>query len=311
VATRPDKRPHRWCDGLPAVTVEIDCGGQRHRITWRRGKLVLEDHDLLAERSLAALGSSRPPVCVEVLDAWRRTRATELLWDFPIDDRPLPPDEIVRRRRRDEEESLRVAQFASVASTPAVVRREFERRAAAELARDKRMWDMALIDSLPAALRMALAASVIVTVKRRWHDEEYRRRHVDRLERTLLVLANPLLERSARRWRRSLKPQAIFRVESRLLAPGEPASCSASVGPTGASASLSLPVSWFLDVWARGIALVDECFVLGLGDRTPDATSLRVVAVRWERDRSGASRPVQVPAIARRRCDGEWSLHWA
>jgi len=45
----------RWFDDRPEVTAEIGCGRQR-RIAWRRGKLVLEDHDLLAERSLTALG---------------------------------------------------------------------------------------------------------------------------------------------------------------------------------------------------------------------------------------------------------------
>ena len=60
----------RWYDRLAAATAEIDCGGAQHRITWRRGKLVLEDHDVLSERSLVALGS-KPPRCLEVLDAWR------------------------------------------------------------------------------------------------------------------------------------------------------------------------------------------------------------------------------------------------
>ena len=47
----------RWCDDLGPAWAIVDCGGERHAIAWRRGKLVLEDHDLLAERSLLALGA--------------------------------------------------------------------------------------------------------------------------------------------------------------------------------------------------------------------------------------------------------------
>ena len=46
------------------------CGGAEHRITWRRGKLVLEDHDLRAEEAMSALGASWPE-CLRVLQRWR------------------------------------------------------------------------------------------------------------------------------------------------------------------------------------------------------------------------------------------------
>ena len=40
-------------------------------MTWRRGKLVLVDHDLAAEEAAVALGSPPPP-CVDVLRMWRQ-----------------------------------------------------------------------------------------------------------------------------------------------------------------------------------------------------------------------------------------------
>lgn len=62
--------PGRWCDRVPPATAIVDCGGERHRVTWRRGKIVLEDHDLDAERTLVLLGGA-PCACLTVLDLWR------------------------------------------------------------------------------------------------------------------------------------------------------------------------------------------------------------------------------------------------
>jgi hypothetical protein len=59
-----------WQLGVPPATVEVDCGGISHRVTWRRGKLVLEDHDLSAESALVGLGADPCP-CLELLAAWR------------------------------------------------------------------------------------------------------------------------------------------------------------------------------------------------------------------------------------------------
>ncbi len=60
----------RWCDHIPAVTAFVDCGGERHRVTWRRGKVVLEDHDLTAEMAMRAFGGEPLP-CLGVLKRWR------------------------------------------------------------------------------------------------------------------------------------------------------------------------------------------------------------------------------------------------
>ena len=60
----------RWCDHVAPVTAMVPCSGERHRVTWRRGKIVLEDHDLTAERTMAAFGGE-PCFCMLVLKAWR------------------------------------------------------------------------------------------------------------------------------------------------------------------------------------------------------------------------------------------------
>ena len=68
-------RSSRWYDDVPPATFEIPCGEETHRITWRRGKLILEDHpDLRSEEILAALGGDKY-ACLQLLDGWRRSRS--------------------------------------------------------------------------------------------------------------------------------------------------------------------------------------------------------------------------------------------
>lgn len=60
----------RWYDALPEVAATVECEGDHHRVSWRRGKLVLEAHDLAAERTMEVLGGE-PCVCMRVLTVWR------------------------------------------------------------------------------------------------------------------------------------------------------------------------------------------------------------------------------------------------
>ncbi len=62
-----------WRFALDETVAEVECGRQLHTVVWRRGKLVLCDHDLAAEVAALALGGDAPR-CVQVLQAWRRAR---------------------------------------------------------------------------------------------------------------------------------------------------------------------------------------------------------------------------------------------
>lgn len=61
----------RWYQFLQPVTATVECDGQPHRVTWRRGRLVLEDHDLTAERTMLVFGGELC-VCMRVLELWRQ-----------------------------------------------------------------------------------------------------------------------------------------------------------------------------------------------------------------------------------------------
>jgi hypothetical protein len=81
-----------WALDVDPVSVAVECSGELHVVTWRRGKVVLEDHDLGAEEASVALGGPRP-ACLEVLRLWRN----RAMW--AVATQPDPPG-FVRRRPR-------------------------------------------------------------------------------------------------------------------------------------------------------------------------------------------------------------------
>jgi hypothetical protein len=296
---------------LPPVSAEVACGEDVHRITWRRGKLILEDHDLLAERSLTALGSS-PPVCVEILEAWRKIRGTEQLCDLLLRDEPLSPDELAWRRHCHEQVlgGLRMSPpvFRGFQGHPGF-REHQERRAAEQMEMEKRVWALTLLEALPVDLRRRLALSVLVNVARSWQIDAFREARKDHVEAALAGLALPLIEQSALAWRRNAKPCPAVDAELWLRAPEEDPACTLWADGRGPHGALSLPLAWFTDVWARGLALVDGCFVLEVMKAPRRRERVDVLALRWERRHAELSRAVPMPALAVRR-GGGWFLGW-
>ncbi len=291
-----DGRSHRWYAGLAAATAEIDCGAERHRITWRDGKLILEDHDIVAEQSLSALGAT-PPVCLQVLDAWRRASGDGRILAELLVGRSRPSPQVLAVMKAAHQRRLEHPH-------------EVSERAAERLARERRRWTIALIASLPSAMRRALLLSLLVNVERRWADAEFRRDYAKHIEPALTAIARPLFEQSARRWRRYSNPFARFSLEASLLAPGEAPWCSARADAGGANAFVALSVSWLREVWARGMALVSDSFVTGLESGVDGQTSFGVLAARWERVDWETARWVQAPALVTQGRRGDWRLHW-
>ncbi len=63
------RRP-RWYHHVTPVYATIPCSGEQHRVSWQRGKFVLHDHDLSAERAMLVLGGE-PCACLRALRLWR------------------------------------------------------------------------------------------------------------------------------------------------------------------------------------------------------------------------------------------------
>jgi hypothetical protein len=59
-----------WPRGVAPVRTTVPCEGATHHVTWRRGSLVLEDHDAAADAVVVALGGDRP-ACLDVQRSWR------------------------------------------------------------------------------------------------------------------------------------------------------------------------------------------------------------------------------------------------
>lgn len=295
----------RWCEDLPDVAAELDCGGQRHRVVWRRGKLVLEDHDLLAERSLVALGAE-PPLCVELLDAWRGLRGPRLLRAL-VHRGTVPIEELASRRIRHAGAIDRATHFIA---GPGQVLRGLLANAKRDIEREKRTWAITLLRALPVEFRHRLALAVIVEIGRHWHDEQFRREHREHVDPVLGAIAGACVERSARYWRRDLEPHAGFVIGSHVVAPGESTRCTVRFDADGGAGTVSLPLAWFSDVWARELAIVDECFVTRRAGHGAAPAILPVLALRWEREDHNVSRSVEAPALLTRGDDGAWALHW-
>ena len=297
----------RWHDGLPDVVAELDCGGQVHRVSWRRGSLVLEDHHLLAERSLMALGSE-PPLCVEVLDAWRARRGPALLGELVGRDTEAIED--LAARRIEHMEAIRRGQ-AFIAGSEGKLLRGLLASTQRGIEEEKRAWSSTLLRALPFEFRRRLALAVIVEIQRRWHDEAFRDEHREHLRLALDATAATLLERSARRSGRSFGVLAHFAIESRVLAPGQSPQCDLSFTGRGGSGAVALPISWFTEVWGPGLGLVGDCFVTRRDGDSPDPAALPVQALKWERGRDKVTRSREAPAVVARGEDGAWALHWA
>lgn len=61
-----------WWAGIPAVEVEVPCGGGTHTVRWEAGELIAVDHGgLRGEPALASPAGETVP-CLELLRTWSR-----------------------------------------------------------------------------------------------------------------------------------------------------------------------------------------------------------------------------------------------
>ena len=232
------------------------CSGAEHRVSWRRGRLVVEDHDLAAERTMRALGSETP-TCLRILTQWRQLHtwatSTEL--------------------------------FAQMRA---------------------RLGDDQLLGPGPLAAPHELA--LLVTWERAWRMSSfYGQGHERLLQAHLQERALEPVRRHTAHWADRLGHPQAPRVEVRVLRPGQSARVVGTIDRYTARATAFLGVRWVLEVWARGLATVDDALVLEL---VPSARALRARALRWERGAAGEARPAVAGLSLGRRPDGSWARTW-
>jgi hypothetical protein len=156
----------------------------------------------------------------------------------------------------------------------------------------------ALLRLLPAELREPLALAVLEGAERRRVDTAFWEQHGEYLQIMLGQRVAPAIEESMRAWRRHFAPQARFTIEVWVALPGEAPSIVGLVDDGGGWAAACLPLAWVRNVWAKGIAVVDGCFVVAAGRAARDGIR-KALALRWERNHDVGSVPVLETAVIR------------
>lgn len=295
----------RWCHHLPEASVLVECGDAAapHRVVWRRGKLVLENHDLSAERVLGALGGE-PCICVELLEAWNVLRNVTVTPSY------LTPEalaggqaETVISTAALEEHPMfqrSMAHQKAVAAQLQNLPPEFRERHEEYLRRQRAELLVALLpDSFHARLTLATLARVAR------NREALPVGELVSFEIFVFRTARAAALESLQSWLR-LDVNVYTDIDCRLGERGDQPFVKGSIEGSRVELVVSVSFDWITEVWARGLAVVDGCLVLSA---TGGPDTARCVAVRWQRRRAAQAEPVVVPAIARR-LDGEWQLRW-
>lgn len=246
----------RWCDRLDPVTELVDCGGDDHRVTWRGGSLIVEDHDVVAERAMRALGAETPG-CLLLVKQWRDLSAwatsAELFVQMRArlgDERILAPGELGRRQE----------------------------------------------------------LTLLLTWERAWRTSSYYGTGHERLlEDQLRSRAGEPLTRHLNQWASRLGYSPAPSVALTLQRPGQRARATGTIDRFASRVNAGLGVRWVLDVWARGLACVDDGFVLEV---TPSTGGLGARALRWQAQGDGGARADVASARLGRDPQGAWHLSW-
>lgn len=251
---RPAPPRRRWYRSVSPAVLQLDCGGARHTVRWRKGRLALLDHDIGAEVAMMALGSEKP-ACLTLLDRWRAALQAG-----------AGPNGAVGRPGR------------SVASRASGSAGGSGLRSAVAAGGDLR--------SFGAELARVIELSRLVRAERRWSDPELaasdRQRLVDALVGGLRTATAASLAPSAPQRGR----QQIV-LHARPLPSGEEAAAEVTIGASRIELDLQLPLSWVLEVAGRGLGALDGRLVLGVIDALPERGLVGVVGIVWEVEGTG------------------------
>lgn len=163
--------------------------------------------------------------------------------------------------------------------------------------------------TLPRGLKQRLEIEMMVRCERNWRTDALPAAARTAAEALMASRANPEVEQCMRTWRR-IPSRSIITVETWVIDSGDQPTLIGWFGPHGGFAAASLPISWLRRVSARGLALVDGCFILDIEEG--QSVYKRVTAARWEHQRKeigDKSTPVVGDALLVARKSGA-SLRW-
>ena len=250
----------RWCHHVPPATAVVPCSGEQHRVSWRRGKLKLEDHDLGAERTMLAFGGETP-ACLQVVTLWRNLHS----WAM----------------------SGQLLQQMQARLGPDVL-------------------------LAPGDLRRVSDLGLLLTWEREWRRSAYYSDHGRLLAEQLRARAMAPLREHLKSWMARNGSRRISKLDLELGRHGQPSSLRGQMDSVGVRATATLGVRWLVEVWARGLDVVDGAFVVEVtGEQVRSVPEMaRVRAVRWEQQAAGWAAPVAARALVQRLPEGDWRLEW-
>lgn len=260
-----------WYAGVPPASVDVPgaLGGGRHRLTWRSGALVAEDHaDADAERALEALGGGRCP-CLDLLDSWDAHARDPVVLSVgsrgPADRVRLDPVELQRLVDGTVAQWRREVSTARTYVTTTAARTALDREEAAaegpvvsaEAALRRRI-DFLRLFTLPPGLQHRLALTVAAHAVDAWDDGSFRTAHGARVAAALVARAGAALREALRAGGAGA---GAFAVDVEVL----PTRGAPDV-VVGAGArplvTARLAVDWLAAVWGRAVVTAGSALVL-------------------------------------------------
>ncbi len=249
-------RPGRWYHAVEPVDLSVECSGETHSVSWQRGKLVLADHDLEAERTMLVFGGE-PCTCLRLLEMWRQQFG-------------LPPEA-----------------FSSM---------------------DEWLGDNAHL--APPELASARGLAMLLSWERAWRKSAFLHRKQARLlGDELKARATKPLREHLNHFRADVGARMVSAVDVSIIASDQSPTVGGGVEGISIRAQARLTGRWVVDVWSRGLSVVEGAFVLEV-IKARNVDDVDVVAVRW-RGRGSSAAPFAAAARARRGAEAAWSLQWS
>jgi hypothetical protein len=283
-----------WHDDLGDATQHMALDdGATHRVTWRRGKLVLEDHDIEAEQALIALGGERC-LCLDVADLFAS---------------PPPLHEIVQTdssRGMKTQRALRAitppqVRFLNAArAMPPSIHSRMQQEFQEHFIRQRRLTVLRMIEG--DLRRRLLSASAIAATRRgvAGYPDDW-----IGLTRFFADEIRPGIEWSLRGARRNLPVGAKVNFRLRLLEDDDDPVIDGVVSRGGGTIQLAVQPRWLADVWAHDLTLVDDNPVVAVKERNSVDTAW-VTVVCWSRTRFELTEPRLEPLFITRDELGFW-----
>jgi len=167
---------------------------------------------------------------------------------------------------------------------------------------------------VPAELALPRRMAMVLSWERLWRKESWlRSKQADLLAAELKDKALAPLRQHVNAWKPRTGARVVSGCQVALLPAPQTPGVDGTTDRVAMRVTARLHGHWLVDVCARGIAVVDDAFVVDL-EEALTLDDLKVHAVRWEPNGPGTWATVVAPAHVRRHSgaggDGEWHLTW-